>query len=234
MVYPSEGEKSGRRVCPARCARVRRSAADHAVACVPPCGEEEIVAGLRFGDVANRPTQVLDLTSLTGEEFAVLVEPFEAAFRARMALWRFDGQPRGARRYTTYATCPLPRAEDRLLFILVYLKTHPLQVVLGQLFGLPQGKTNQWIHVLMPVLQAALRQLGDAPSRSLDALAQRLVVPAEALATAVAVEHTTDAAEMVETAPPLFAMTAPSGASRAPVLRMHRRAVIAARRSATR
>lgn len=192
------------------------------------------MAGLRFGDVADRPTEVLDLTSLTGEEFAVLVGPFEAAFQAHRAVWRFDGQPRGGRRYTTYATCPLPTAEDRLLFILVYLKAHPLQFLHGRLFGLPQGKTNQWIHVLLPVLRAALRQLGDAPSRSLEALAQCLDVPADTLATVVAAEPTTDATQTAETAPPLFAMMAPSGASRAPVLQMSRRAVIAARRSAIR
>jgi hypothetical protein len=35
---------------------------------------------------------------------------------------------------------------------------------------------SQWIHVLLPVLLAALRTLGDAPARSLTALAQRLGV----------------------------------------------------------
>jgi len=192
------------------------------------------VAGLRFGDVADRPTELLDLTSLTGEEFAALVGPFEAAFAAHMAQWRFDGQPRRARRYTTYTNCPLPTAEDRLLFLLVYLKTYPLQVVQGRLFGLPQGKTNQWIHVLLPVLQAALRQLGDAPSRSLEVLAQRLAVPSAVLAPVLAEEQTQDAPETVEPAPPLFAMMALSGASHAPVLQMPRRAITAARRSATR
>jgi hypothetical protein len=72
--------------------------------------------------------------------------------------------------------CPLPTPQDRLLFILVYLKTNPLQVAHGIMFGLPQGKTNQWIHVLLPVLPTALRQLGDAPSRSLADLARRLEV----------------------------------------------------------
>ena len=44
-----------------------------------------------------------------------------------------------------------------------------------------QGKANQWIHVLLPALLAALRALGDAPTRSLTALAQRLgVLEAEA------------------------------------------------------
>jgi hypothetical protein len=61
---------------------------------------------------------VLDLTSLTLDEFRRLVPSFEAAFQAHMAQWRFDGQPRTARRYTTYQTCPLPTPEDRLLCIL--------------------------------------------------------------------------------------------------------------------
>src|SRR5207249_1359369 len=102
MVYLSEGEKEGCHVCPACCDRVRRPSADHVDVGGPPREEEETVAGLRFGEVADRPTEVLDLTSLTGAEFAVLVGPFEAAFQAHMALWRFDGQPRRARRYTTY------------------------------------------------------------------------------------------------------------------------------------
>jgi hypothetical protein len=69
---------------------------------------------------------VLDLTSLTVDEFQQLVPPFEAAFQAHMADWRLDGKPRTARRYTTYQNCPLPTLEERLLFLLVYLKTYPL------------------------------------------------------------------------------------------------------------
>jgi hypothetical protein len=149
-----------------------------------------------------------------------------------MALWRFDGQPRRARRYTTYATCPLPTAEDRLLFLLVYLKTHPLQIVHGRLFGLPQGKTNQWLHLLLAVLRTALRQLGDAPTRSLEALAQRLAVPPETLAPALAAGEAAARENAAQTAPPLSVTTAPSGAFRAPVRPRPRRAVTAGRRSA--
>jgi hypothetical protein len=142
------------------------------------------MGSLRFTEIQTRPTEVLDLTSLTVDEFQRLVPPFEAAFEAHMAAWRLDGRPRTARRYTTYTNCPLPTPEDRLLFILVYLKTYPLQVVQGRLFGLGQSKAHQWIHVLLPALLAALRSLGDAPARSLTALAQRLGV-SEADAAAV-------------------------------------------------
>jgi hypothetical protein len=89
------------------------------------------MAGLRFTDVQDRPTEFLDMISLTLDEFQQLVPPFETAFHARMAAWRMDGKPRTARRFTVYRNCPLPTPEDRLLFILVYLKTSTLQVVQG-------------------------------------------------------------------------------------------------------
>src|SRR5262249_21167246 len=102
-----------------------------------------------------------------------------------MAMWRLDGKPRTARCFSVYNNCPLPTPEDRLLFILAYVKTYSLQVVQGRLFGMGQSKANQWIHVLLPVLLAALRTLGDAPARSLTALAQRLGVAEADTATVV-------------------------------------------------
>jgi Helix-turn-helix of DDE superfamily endonuclease len=187
--------------------------------------------------VAPRPTEVLDLTSLTGEEFQRLVPPFEAAFQAHMAYWRLDGQPRTARRYTTYQNCPLLTPEDRLLCILVSLKTYPLQVVQGRLFGMGQSIAQQWIHVLLTVLQATLRALGDAPTRSVTELAKRLG-GAEAEATALVVP--TEGPPMLSNPPapapdsPLLAMMARSGASSAPRIRLSRRAVIAASKHVTR
>src|SRR6266567_2458789 len=125
------------------------------------------MAGLRFADLQSRPTEFLDLTSLTLDEFQQLVPPFETAYQARMAAWRMDGKPRTARRFTVYKNCPLPTPDD------------------GRLFGMVQGKANQWIHVLLPALLAALRTLGDAPARSLPALAQRLGVSEAEAATVV-------------------------------------------------
>jgi hypothetical protein len=102
--------------------------------------EETNMARLRHADLACKPLGVLDMASLTCDEFQTLVPPSEAAFQTHMTQWRLDGKPRTARRFTT---CPLLTLEDRLLFILVHLKTNPLQVAHGVMFGLPQGKTNQ-------------------------------------------------------------------------------------------
>jgi hypothetical protein len=182
--------------------------------------------------------EFLDFTSVTLDEFQQLVPPFEAAFHARMAAWRMDGKPRIARRFTVYRNCPLPTPEDRLLFILAYIKTYVLQVVQGRLFGMVQGKANQWIHVLLPALLVALRALGDAPTRSLTALAQRLGV-SEAAAAVVVTPLVKDSAPMAA-APaavpvsPLLPMTARNGVLSAPTSLLNRRTVIVGRKRTTR
>jgi hypothetical protein len=196
------------------------------------------MAHVQFTDVQDRPLEFLDLTSLTLDEFQQLVPPFEAAFQAHMAMWRLDGKPRTARRFSVYNNCPLPTPEDRLLFILAYVKTYSLQVVQGRLFGMGQSKANQWIHVLLPVLLTALRTLGDAPARSLTALAQRLGVSEADAATLVAPLEEAAAPEVVApvAAPdaPLLPMTGRNDASSAPKTLLNRRSVIAARKEITR
>src|SRR5262252_4533704 len=195
------------------------------------------MAGVRFAELQSRPIEFLDFTSLTLDEFQQLVPPFEAAFHARMAAWRMDGKPRTVRRFTVYQNCPLPTPEDRLLFVLVYLKTYALQGVQGRLFGMGQSQANQWIHALLPVLLAALRTLGDAPARALAALAQRLGV-SEADAAAVVTPLAEEPAPVVagltaEPASPLWPMTGPNGALSAPRTLRNRRSVIVGKRKTT-
>src|SRR3989475_4215647 len=198
---------------------------------VPP------MAGVRFADVQSRPTEFLDFTSLTLDEFQQLVPPFEAAFHAHMAAWRLDGTPRTARQFSVYQNCPLPTPEDRLFFLLTYPHTYALQVVQGRLFGMRQSKAHQWIHVLLPALLAALRTLGDAPARSLTALAQRLGVSEADAATVVV--PLTEAPAPVGGAPaatpdsPLLPMTGRNGASSAPKTLLNRKKVIVARKRTT-
>jgi hypothetical protein len=60
------------------------------------------MASLRLAEVQSRPTEFLDFTSLTLDEFQQLVPPFEAAFQAHMAAWCLDGTPRTARQFSVY------------------------------------------------------------------------------------------------------------------------------------
>src|SRR3989454_9835542 len=199
-----------------------------------PQKEAPQMASIRFTDVQARPEEFLDLTSLTLDEFPQLFPPFETAFHAHLAAWRLDGKPRITRRFTVYKNCPLPTPEDRLFSILVYLKTYALQVVHGRLFGMGQSNANQWMHMLLPALLAALRALGDAPARSLTALAQRLGVSETDAATLVAplVEEPVPVVAGAAAAPvsPLVPMTGPNGGSSAPRTLLNRKRVIAARK----
>ena len=190
------------------------------------------MTGVRFADVQARPAEFVNLTSLTLEEFEVLVAPFEAAFQDHMAAWRLDGKPRTARRFTVYRTCPLATPEDRLFFLLTYLKTYAVQVVQGRLFGMSQSKANQWIHVLLPALLAALRGLGDAPARSLTALAHRLAVSEGSLVVAPLEEPSPSPASAPRAGQgsPLLLMTGRNGALSAPRTLLNRRTVTVARK----
>jgi hypothetical protein len=133
--------------------------------------------------------------------------------------------------------CPLPTPEDRLLLLLAYVKTYSLQVVQGRLFSMGRSKANQWINVLLPVLLAARRALGDAPARSLSALAQRLGVSQADAATVVAPLEEAAAPEVVAPVAvldsPLLPMTGRNGASSAPKTLLNSKRVRAARKKTT-
>ena len=95
-----------------------------------------------------------------------------------------------------------------------------------------QSKANQWIHVLLPVLLAALRTLGDAPARSLTALAQRLGV-SEADAATVVVPLEEESALVATPDTPLLPMTARNDGSSAPKTLLNKKRVIVGRKKTT-
>lgn len=172
---------------------------------------------LRYTNEKDKAYRILDLTSLSIDEFEQLVEPFEQAFVRHMKQWTMEGKPRTARAYTSYTNSPLPTPEDRLLFILSYLKVAALQVAHGALFGMSQSNANKWIHVLLVVLQQTLRDIGDAPARHLQALEGRL----------------SELRSSQADAPTLFFTTARNDQSPAPKIAMSKKRVIAARKSGT-
>jgi hypothetical protein len=94
---------------------------------------------------------------------------------------------------------------------------------------------DRLLFILM--LLAALRALGDAPARSLTALAQRLGISEADAATVVTPLEEAPApvvgAPAAAPVAPLLPMTAPSGASSAPKTLLHRRIVIAGRKRIT-
>jgi len=114
---------------------------------------------LRYENLKDKPETFLAFTGLYVEEFQILLKTFTVAWERYVQQNTLPIEVRqrdyGAGRKARLATC-----EDKLLFILVYFKTYPLQEVLAFHFDVSQGQACQWIHILSEVLRLALSELG--------------------------------------------------------------------------
>ena len=122
----------------------------------------------KYQEYAEKPAEFLALTGYTRQEFEALLPHFQDSYYQWMSTHRLDGKPRGKRKHSDYQNCPLPLMEDKLFFILNYLKTNNLQTVQGAFFGVSQPKANLWIHCLHPVLNQSLAGLGELPVRKME------------------------------------------------------------------
>lgn len=120
---------------------------------------------LTYSTVQDRPREFLAATGLPHDEFARVLPAFTAAYAVHYPPDKtWEGKERHRQRGGG-ARGGLPHMEDKLLFILVYQKTNPLQTMHGLPFELSPSQTNYWMHHLLPVLQRALAALGVAPER---------------------------------------------------------------------
>jgi hypothetical protein len=120
---------------------------------------------LRYSQLRRKRRKFLALTGLTPKEFETLLPCFRRAYEQKYPENQtLAGKPRqrqvgGGRKAT------LDCLEQKLLFVLVYQKTYPVQELLGEVFDLSQARANHWVHRLLPVLRDALADLGVLPER---------------------------------------------------------------------
>ena len=109
----------------------------------------------------------LSLTSLTVKEFDELCLGFAETWNEHTKQDEKDPS-KGGRPYV------LDVMEDRLLFILFYLKTYPLQTVLAYSFEISQSEANSLVHQLSFVLRLTLKKDDFIPPRITDEMLARL------------------------------------------------------------
>ncbi len=119
---------------------------------------------LSYADLKRKPKTLTAMTSLKPSEFDGLLVHFSAAWEEEAGA----DPSKGGRPPTITAMA------DRLLFILFYLKTYPLQEVIAHLFGLSQPQANFTIHQLSAVLGKALAAGGHRPARLTEEMLSRL------------------------------------------------------------
>jgi hypothetical protein len=128
---------------------------------------------LTYTDIAENESRVVAMTGVKPEEFAVVQAGFEACWQRRMERITLENTPR-ERGYKPRKNSVLATAEDRLLFVLSYIKLNPLQEAHGASFGMRQPKVCVWLHHLLAVLEEALRAEDVLPARTNEALQRRL------------------------------------------------------------
>lgn len=128
---------------------------------------------LIYNELKNKPRAFLAATGLKLDEFEQLLPAFQMAYEKQCPPHLTQEGKIRQRQIGGGATGALPKIEDKLFFILVYQKTNPLQTMHGLHLGLSHPQANDWIHRLLPVLQQALRDLGEAPARDARHVATR-------------------------------------------------------------
>jgi hypothetical protein len=106
------------------------------------------------------------LTGLNRDKFNELLPSFARAMEQYLRTTTLDGYQREGDRAIIYANSPLPTIEDRLLFILTYLKQNTIQEVHGQIFGMSQSNVSKWVHLLLDILLRALKEQDVLPTRT--------------------------------------------------------------------
>ena len=121
---------------------------------------------IRYEVLKDKPKHLLSLTGFTPEEFSALLPvSFSKRFSVFVETKTLDGKDRKKRQYTLYKNSCFSGTEDMLLFILIYLRKAMTQDVLGAVFGIDQPVANKWIHLLLPIVNEALGDLGELPAR---------------------------------------------------------------------
>lgn len=130
---------------------------------------------LSYHLLKQHPRVLRTFTSLDPEEFESLLIPFEKAWEAYVNRHYIQRKAR-KRRYGGGRKPRLVSIEDKLLFILFYFKVYPLQEVIAWLFGMSQGRANEWIHKLSTILEIALGEAQCLPERDPKNLEQVLAL----------------------------------------------------------
>src|SRR3954454_7561901 len=110
---------------------------------------------MKYEEARTKPRVFQQLTGLKIEEFDKLKGAFQKASEEEEPRESLAGRKAVLRTY-----------EDKLFFILFYLRHYPTQEVLGFLFGISQGQANQWIHRLTPIVKKALGEEKELPART--------------------------------------------------------------------
>lgn len=120
---------------------------------------------MKYNKIRKNPKQLLSLTGFTDVEFESFLPTFKYHWEEYYSHFTLTGKIRERISYNR-KTSKIPQIEDKLLFILSYLKNNPLQEYHGATYDMTQPQCNEWVHLLSDILVKTLKTLGDLPDRN--------------------------------------------------------------------
>lgn len=120
---------------------------------------------ISYSVLSKRPKHFTRLTGITPGEFEVILDKFKSAWEQYL---RSERSKRNdwERKAGGGNTPRLKFLEDKLLFILVYVRMYPLWFIQGMLFGIAESNSCIWGHRLLPILDEALDSSHVKPKRT--------------------------------------------------------------------
>lgn len=118
---------------------------------------------ITYTALISRPNHFYRLTGHTKEEFIYILDKFHSTYGEYQRQKQFN--PKRKRAFGAGRPSHLVTLEDKLLFILVYVRTYPLLFLHGLMFNLSESNACFWVHEYLPLLDKALGYSHNKPAR---------------------------------------------------------------------
>ncbi len=107
--------------------------------------------------------KLTSLTTLNQLEYDKLFSVFSPLIEEKVSLYTLKGKHRSSRKYVESNRSSLLGSDQKLKFILIYLKEYPSQEFMASYYQMSQSKVSEWIQFILPVLLQALGKLNVIP-----------------------------------------------------------------------
>lgn len=129
---------------------------------------------MEYSVISKKDSQFLALTSLHVEEFELLLGQFKPVCEKYFRYHTLEGEKRKIIALKEHGNSKLKGSEQKLFFLLVYLKTNSLQEHQAASFSISQTKVSRISHVLLDLLNETLKKMKLMPYRDGELLAKLL------------------------------------------------------------
>lgn len=118
---------------------------------------------MTFLKISIRPKHFHRLTGLNINEFNIILDKFRSSWQ-EFVNHEFLSKNR-KRKYGGGRHARLLSLEDKLLFILVYVRMYPILFIQGNMFGIEESRACDWVQRLLPLLDQAMGYTHKRPKR---------------------------------------------------------------------